>query len=134
MADLTNKRRGSENLAGTLFVCQIDGAVFTLNRDNGRRAVDIEPVPDCSPHVITFSGDKGQVAGLLPLPCFIFDDQEENVALVQEKGYWSGGVVFAREGIPVGRRSVSKTKKGTSCRSITSILSCKVPGDISNIL
>ena len=78
--------------------------MFTLERDNGRRLVNIESLPDCGPHVITFSGDKGQVAGLLPLPCFIFDDQEENVALVQEKGYWSGGVVFARDGIPVGRR------------------------------
>ena len=86
------------------FVCQIDGAVFTLTLDNGYRMVDIEQVEGCGPHVITFSGDKGQVAGLLPLPCFIFDDQEENVALVQEKGYWSGGVVFARDGIPVGRR------------------------------
>jgi len=86
------------------FVCQIDGAVFTLNRNNGRRSVNIEPVPGCGPHVIMFDGDKGQVAGLLPRPCFIFDDQEENVALVQEKGYWSGGVVFARDGIPVGRR------------------------------
>jgi len=74
------------------FVCQIDGAVFTLNRDNGRRWVNIESIPGCGPHVITFDGDKGQVAGLLPRPCFIFDDQEENVALVQEKGYRSGGV------------------------------------------
>ena len=64
------------------FVKQIDGAVFTLNRNNGRRLVNIESLPDCGPHVITFSGDKGQVAGLLPLPCFIFDDQEEDVALV----------------------------------------------------
>ena len=86
------------------FVCQIDGAVFTLNRDNGRRWVNIESIPGCGPHVITFDGDKGQVAGLLPRPCFILDDKEENVALVQEKGYWSGGVVFARDGIPVGRR------------------------------
>ena len=96
------------------FVCQIDGAVFTLNRDNGRRAVDIKSVPDCSPHVITFSGDKGQVAGLLPRPCFIFDDQEENVALVQEKGYWSGGVVFARDGMPVGRRRRREHRAGPS--------------------
>ena len=70
--------------------------MFTLERDNGRRLVNIESLPDCGPHVITFSGDKGQVAGLLPLPCFIFDDQEENVALVQEKGYRSDGVVFRR--------------------------------------
>ena len=29
------------------FVCQIDGAVFTLERDNGRRLVNIESLPDC---------------------------------------------------------------------------------------
>ena len=92
------------NSAWYPFVKQIDGAVFTVNRNNGRRSVNIDSVPGCGPHVIMFDGDKGQVAGLLPRPCFIFDDQEENVALVQEKGYWSSGVVFARDGIPVGRR------------------------------
>ena len=82
------------------FVCQIDGAVFTLERDNGRRMVDVERLRDCGPNVITLSGDKGQVAELLPVPCFIVDDRRRNVELVQKKGYRSGGVVFrgARKG------------------------------------
>ena len=87
------------------FVCQIDGAVFTLTRDNGYRMVDIEQVEGCGPHVITFSGDKGQVAGLLPLPCILFDDKEENVRQVQCKGYQSDGVVYrSRSAVHRGRR------------------------------
>ena len=76
----------------------MDGIIFTDYGVGRRDTVEVYHDDWMPPTVIGVRGDKGQVAALFGQPCLLFDDKEENVSLVRQKGLDSGGIVVKRLG------------------------------------
>ena len=84
-----------------MFYQVADLFIFTemLNRDPDKDGpVDIWRHQGMDYNMICISGDKGDAAQLLGLPTLLFDDREENLADVVNKGSAQNAGILVRKG------------------------------------
>ena len=91
----------------TVFYRCADFLIYTekINRDPDRDGpVSIWRYPEMESHMICINGDKGDAAQLLGLPMILFDDKEENLTDIIDKGHRQNVGVVVRRGEAVNRR------------------------------
>lgn len=81
------------------MIAECDGHIFTDFREGWYSTVDIYRNDWMNKTCIAVTGDKGQVAKLLEMPCLLFDDKEDNIRTVWKRSTWENplsGVVVRR--------------------------------------